>query len=391
MQRLLETLLILVVLIGLAVAAFYSLLSRSEADLQTVGSVHSEEPDGGAALQSWLSEAGYHIRTLTHSPLMLSASDHVLFVLAPGDEYTALELRRLDGWLESGGALVVAQQRRAPGQLLSHYGVRVTQLSPPVERASPCLPALNWPIVGQAEVRASARLVIGRDDAAIHIGDCNTPILAAFSVGSGQVLVASTVYPFTNDGLRDPGNAQLVSNLVSALAAPDRSIVFDEAHRNTGPAVSFLPWLTSTAEGWGALYAVVVLGATAVLSLRPFGTVVVPAERGVRPTLADFSLMTAGLQSRTGWHTIIRYHYWERLRRTLIQRYRLDPALSDDELLERLAPHQDEVDLASLVCLVAEMRGRGDGQMSLAEWVEAIIKWQQEFEEFAPVGTVSLG
>jgi hypothetical protein len=255
----------------------------------------------------------------------------------------------------------------------------------PVERAALRLPTLDWPPVGEVRVRASHKLRLRREVAVVHIGDRDTPLLVAFGQGEGKVFVVSTIYPFTNDGLWDANNAQLVQNLVSTGASRGGRIVFDQAHRKERPAIISLAWLVSTAEGWGLIYAAVVLFAYLILRFRRFGAPTPPTDWLIPRATDEYITAIVGTHGQSGMEKTARHHYWERLKRDLARQYRLDPALYDDDFLTELARYKDEMDLETLVYLLIDMRREDGGRMDLIEWVERILEWRQSWNARAPV------
>ncbi len=383
-MRLSESILITLLLISLGVAVVYGVLQRVEASAEWRGSVQSDRPDGAKLLYLWLSNLGYSVHTLDQSPLSLSRSDEVLFVLATNDAFTTAELGDLDRWIKSGGTLIVARDTTQPGRLLDHYQTPLARMWSPVERAPLRLPALDWPPVGEAQVHASYKLRLKREVAVLHIGDQNTPLLVSFGLGEGKVFVMSTVYPFTNDGLWDAGNAQLVHNLVRAGTSPGGRIAFDQAHRKEPPAAIFLVWLVSTAEGWGAIYAAVVIFAYLMLRFRRFGAPIPLPDRTMPRTTDEYITSIVGMHGQTGMENTARRHYWERLKRDLARQYRLDPALHDDDFLTELARYEDEMDLRALAYLLTDMRRTDGGQMDLLQWVDKVLAWQQNLNTHTP-------
>jgi hypothetical protein len=381
-----ESVLIVLLLISLGVAVVYGVLQRAEASAGWRGSVQSNRPDGARSLYVWLSNLGYNVRTLDQAPLSLSSSDKVLFVLATNEAFTAAELQDLDQWIESGGTLIVARDTAQPGQLLDHYRTPLAQMRSSVERAPLRLPTLNWPPVGEVRVHASHKLRLQREVAVVHIGDRSTPLLVAFGQGKGKVFVMSTVYPFTNDGLWDANNAQLVHNLVRTGTSQGGGIAFDQAHRKEQPTVISLAWLVSTAEGWGMIYTAVVFLAYLMLRFRRLGAPIVPPTDWLTPRATDeYITAVVGMHGQMGMEKTARRHYWDRLKRNLARQYRLDPALHDDDFLKEVARYKDELDLRALVYLLIDMRREDGGKMDLLHWVERILAWQQNWNVHTPV------
>jgi hypothetical protein len=380
-----ESALIILLLIGLVIAVVYGVSQRAEASAGWRGSVQSNRPDGARSLYTWLSNLGYNVHTLYQAPLSLSSEDDVLFVLATNDAFTRAELGHLDRWVKAGGTLIVARDSTQPGRLLNHYQTPLVQMRSPIERAPLRLPTLNWPPVGDVRVHASHKLRLGREVAVVHIGDRDTPLLVAFGQGEGKVFVMSTIYPFTNDGLWDANNAQLVHNLVHTGAPRGGHIVFDQAHRKERPSVISLAWLVTTAEGWGLIYATVVLSAYLMLRFRRLGTPTPPTDWLIPRATDEYITAIVGTHGESGMEKTARRHYWEHLKRDLARQYRLDPALHDDDFLTELARYEGEMNLEALMYLLIDMRREDGGNMDLIEWVERMLEWQQNWTARAPV------
>lgn len=379
MTRSLEILLILVLLVGVVLALG---ATPQRARVFPRGSVQNERPDGASSLLHNLQQWGHSVRVSSQSPLSLTPfEDSVLLVLSPNTEFTDWEIVNLRTWVEFGGTLVVAQDARKSSRLLDHYQVRVAPMWAPVRRAPLRLPALNFPLVGEAEIRASHKLTLDRDDGAIHMGDCDVPFLAAFGVGEGQVIVMSTAYPFTNEGLQAGSNAQLVSNLVRAAAWSDGYVVLDEAHHQ-----EISGGLASSVAG--LIYVAGVFIVVLALNLRPFGKLVRPIEGSARsaPSETMYSRrMAADFVSHVGWQPILRSHYWERLKRSLAREHHLDPTLPDVAFVEELAYHRSEEDVAALIGLLSELDREQESSLAAAQWVRTIIAWQESADAQKPI------
>lgn len=382
MTRSLETLFILVLLLGVVLALG---VTPQRAHVLPRGSVQNEQSDGASSLLHSLQQWGYSVRVSSRAPLSLTPfEDSVLLVLSPNTEFTDWEVVGLRAWIESGGTLVVAQDARKPSRLLDHYRVGVAPMWAPVKRAPLRLPALNSPLVGEAEIHASHKLALNRDDGAIHMGDCDAPFLAAFGVGEGQVIVMSTAYPFTNKGLQAGSNAQLVFNLIRAAAWSGGYVVLDEVHHREvsgglGPSVA------------GLIYVAGVFIVVLALNLRPFGTLLRPVEESARSGTVDSRRMTADLVNHVGWQPILRSHYWERLKRSLAREHRLDPTLSDRTFVGELARHRSEEDVAALIGLLSELNSEQESPLAAAQWIRAIVAWQEGADAQKPIDPYAFG
>lgn len=370
---------LIVLLLGLALAIVYGVLQRTEVDIDSRGSIYRQQGDGASRLRTRLTDLGYEIRALTKSPLSLSAQDSVLFVLAPNASFKAADLIRIDAWVRAGGMLIVAQETRNPGQLLAHYRIALAPLIQPVERASLRLPALNWPPVGEIQLRAANKLRLQRQDAAIHIGDCDTPLLVSFGLEQGQLFVLPTLYPLSNDGLAVPDNARLVENLLRAGATRSGRIVFDELHHRKPDRTISVAWLFTRPEGWGFLYAIAVLFGYLLLSGRRFGSPRSVPDQDAGLPAAALSQTAASLESLTGVQSVVQCYYWEHLKTDLSRTYHLDPTLSDDAFLSTLRRHhaRSEVNLAALTHLHAGLGREAASEQDLVIWVRQVIEWRE--------------
>ena len=56
------------------------------------------------------------------------------------------------------------------------------------------------------------------------------PALWLEHYGGGQIILSAVAGPFSNTGMRDPGNARLLANILAWSLAPGGAVVFDDAH-----------------------------------------------------------------------------------------------------------------------------------------------------------------
>jgi hypothetical protein len=318
-----------------------------------------------------LAERGHPIRTLNTPEAVPLADDSLLFILAPRSSFERLPLLWLDAWVQSGGTLVIAQEGRQPVELLRPFNATIGRLWWPVRQSGLQLPTLNWPPVGQAAIEAShfVKLPCGR--AAVHLGSCERPLMVAFGRGRGQVYILSSATPFTNEGLEDGGNAQLVENLVLATAAPGQSILFDEVHHQVP-----ITWLFTTPMGWALWLSILVLITFFMWHNSYLPTRHAPAERPkgrgeVETAVAINKLAKAGQQF--GRYGAITNHYWQRLKRSLARRYGLDSALTDQQFIESLTQHTNEAEISTIVYLASQKeRAALMTAAELRQWVSVV-------------------
>ncbi|HUM68292.1 MAG TPA: hypothetical protein PLK31_05550, partial [Chloroflexota bacterium] len=297
-----------------------------------------------------------------------SNQDKIMFVIAPRSRFRYGELYNLDVWVLNGGTLIIAQEDARPRELLRYYDLGLGRLWWPVAQSGLALPVFNWPPVGQAAVDAHRYVRVDCGQAAVHMGDCTRPYLVALGRGRGQIIVLSSVTPFTNAGLRQPGNAQLVENMVLATAVPGSTILFDEAHRQLSAA-----WLFTTPTGWALWLSLVGVGLFVAWnsSSSPTNraqTKTVRGEKELDTAVALNQLAAAERQFRR--HDVIMAHYWRRLQQTLARRHGVDPTLPDARFVAALKPHLTEAELGMVSYLVT-YKERADvlTENELRQWV----------------------
>ena len=360
---------IAVVLVGLTAVVLFSLSLWTEPMARFRGSVRNQGPEGAQSLAGWLSQLGYEVR-FPNQALALKDSDQLLFVLAPQGDFSQLELIATESWVRGGGTLVIAQDNNQSNDLLRQFGLRLSLIFPRQNEAELRLPTLNWPWVGALDVTARRRVQVDCGKVAIHIGDCNRPLLVSFGQGRGQVYVMSSLYPFTNAGLQNEANVQFVQNLVQANVQAGATILFDEVHRDSRSS-----WLLQTREGWGVLLAVLFIVAYFLAQRQRFGgprPSTQQHEPGLRRT-AEFITAVAAVDP-THHHTSLRQHYWQRLKRQIGRRYGVDPALPDDSFLAEMKEYVDDYELSRFISLLISLKEPMISDFELQQWVRTVLE-----------------
>ena len=361
-----------VVLVGLTAVVFFSLAQWTEPTTHFRGSVRNQGPEGTQSLAGWLSELGYDIRfpSRTFAP---QADDEILFVFAPDKDFSRLDLLMTQKWVLNGGTLIVVQDSRQADDLLRHFGLRLGVLFPRQREAVLSLPTLNWPWVGTMEVAARRRIRVDCGRTAVHIGDCDDPLLVSFGQGQGQIYAMSALYPFTNAGLQNEANAQFVQNLVQANATVGATILFDEVHRDMRSS-----WLFQTREGWGILLTALVIIVYLLAQRQRFGDArpTVPQQAPTRRQTAEFIASVANVDPARQ-HTSLRQHYWRRLKRQLGRRYGVDPALPDDFFLAEMKAYVDDYELSQFIALLISLREPLISDFDLQQWVRTVLEMER--------------
>lgn len=333
------------------------------------GSALNTGDDGVSVFANWLQTQGFPVEMQqAGNSLRPAVQDRLMFIIAPRSRFRYGELYNLDVWVRNGGTLIIAQEDARSRELLRYYDLKLGRLWWPVAQSGLTLPVFNWPPVGQATVNARRYVEADCGQVAVHMGDCIRPYLVAMGRGQGQIIVLSTVTPFTNAGLRQPGNAQLVQNMVLATAVPGATILFDEAHRQSSAA-----WLFTTPAGWALWLTLLGIGLFIAWNSAssPAGRAqgkLATGEREVDTAVAINHLATAGRQFRR--QEAIMAHYWRRLQQSLARRYGVDSALPDAQFVAALKPLLNETELGTVAYLAA-YRERADtlSENELRQWV----------------------
>jgi hypothetical protein len=334
---------------------------------------HSSAPEGALALYSWVRDLGYDGRRLEYRSFALSEDDAALVILTPSEAVNRTQARAVLDWVSNGGTLILALDRNAlfgpQNELLDElkFDTAVYTGTQIIERAKSAQPALDQPPVDQAPIQASRVLVPRRDDYATLLGAPDAVLVAGVKHGSGYAYVSAAAFPFTNQGLRDPENAALVLNMLRRVPIGGR-IQFDEYHHgfftppSTGKALFSSPW------GWGAAYAVLVIGLYLVLSGRRFGQPIPLKEEVARRSSSEYIESMADLFQRGGKRAYLLRHYRAAFKRRLARKDGVNPQLDDAEFIRELARARP-IDEAALAALLARLSAQSPSE---AELVRAV-------------------
>ena len=373
--------LVIVLLLFAALVAFtaYTTARRAESSPAPAYSTHSTALSGAAALYLWLDELGYRVDRIEGNAFAIDDDTDLLFVLSPYNSYTGPEMRLLETWAEGAGhTLVLATEGWQLQTPLRDFGVGLIPRVELAEVLTPTVPLLTSPPPGPVAARADRVLRLSRDDYVAHLQHGDDPVLVSLRWGEGRVFLAATVRPFTNAGLRDPGSARLVYNLLAGLE-PGARVQFDEWHHGyaTEQAVdnTLLAWLYRSPWGWALLFAAAVTLGWIVLRGRRFGRPVPLPEQVRRRPQSEYVVSMAGLFRRAGRRSFVMQHHHDRLKRELARPWRLNPDLPDEAFVAELARYRDNLDEPALRDLLARLTGERVSEADLVRLVGEVETW----------------
>jgi hypothetical protein len=371
--------LVVVVVLLVALAAFSAYTTTRQAEEGAPDhSTHSAAVRGAAALYLWLEELGYRVERIENGPFRVADEAQLLFVLAPSEPYNDVEIRLLQGWLEEPGhTLVLVADGWRGADLMEAFEARTASEPDLPAVLTPTVPLLTSPPPGPVETGARWGLVPEDDEFVAHLQFGETPVFLSRRWGEGRAILAAIPAPFTNAGLRDPGSARLVYNLVAGLG-PGALVQFDEVHHGYGAAVadnSLRAWLFRSPWGWALLYAAAVILGWIVLRGRRFGRPVPLPERVALRAESEYVVSMAGLFRRAGRRSFAMRHHHDRLKRGLARPWRLNPDLPDGAFVAELARVRDDLDAAALRDLLARLSAEGVSEGELVRLVGEVDGW----------------
>jgi hypothetical protein len=222
-------LLILLVLIALLLAV--TALQRPESDESAPPfALDSASPTGLLALVRWLEALDYRVERMDAQQSMQMPAGTVLFRYPQPSSYSTDDAAALKNWVAAGGTLVLVGPAVEEAALADAFGVRMTPgalLTDMRRQVQPLLPegsASYWPSL---QFDAQVLDLSGAPAAvAVLADDYGQPVLAVQKIGAGTVWHIVPGIAFSNDGLRQNRQGELLPALLRT-APPGSTVVFD--------------------------------------------------------------------------------------------------------------------------------------------------------------------
>lgn len=352
------------------------------------GSAHSLDDEGALALQRWLETLGYKTANLESQSWQIpQGSDALLILNAVKRPILDREAQEIVRWVRDGGTLIAIDERPqlqlSPNRLWPQLGastiVTATGDADVAQQALPSQPVLIAPLVTAVPIQTNRSLRMQQPEYVTLLQTRFGPALIGRQEGRGYAYIGVSAYPFTNKGLREPGSAALVLNLI-ARVPPGGTILFDEYHHGYGQAAasgvapSLRRLLLTTWWGWASIYATGVIALYIALGGRRFGRAVPLPVDTVRRSSGEYVTSIAQLLQRAGKRREIGLHFRDRLKRRVAQHYGLVPRDDDDPFLRDLlhASGAPEQQVASLRQLLAALRRPHLREVELVQAVRAL-------------------
>jgi hypothetical protein len=352
----------------------------------------SSAPDGTRALKLWIEQLGYAVDDKAGEVFRPPDTADVALILEPVTPIVEEEWRAIDAWVEHGGTLVLAGEGSwfysYMASAVSHYDFQMRYLNEgeaiTLTAQTPLL--ASPPLAAPVDARPRTYVYSERSDFVTHLAVGSKPVLVSFPLEDGRVIISSIPFPFTNAGLKEEGNPELVLNVVTAarrnMVDARPTIWFDEWHHGVRPKQSTATgpedWLRYTPSGRAMLYTAVVIFVALVLGGRRFGRTVPLSKHTFRRAPLEHITAIANLSRRAGHRqAVLRYHY-HLLKRELGKRYRLSPALPDDEYVAQLAEFNPNIDPQALHSLLARLRKAKASESEMIQLAAKVAAWLKE-------------
>jgi len=360
--------LLLLLMVVTVAAAVQQGLSQTQ-DFPTLSSL-SSQADGARALWLWLEQLGYRPSNQVGSSFAIPDETSLMLLFEPIVFVTEDDWEQIDEWVEAGGVLVLAGDWWGAASAAGHYDFKLTYQDE-ATAAQAQTPLLDSPqLPAQAPVQAWRYASSPRDDFVTLLAAGSRPVVVTFVQGQGRVILSAAPYPFSNAGLKQAGNPELVANLVVLVNRPG-VVWFDEWHHGlrAGEAAVAGPedWLRFTPAGHALLLVAAVIFFTLLLRGRRFGRPLLLLKEQARRTPLEHISAIANLSRRASHRRSVLQDYRLRLKRELGKRYRLDPSLPAAEYVSRLAELNPKLDKKALHHLLSRLK---QGKVSESEMVQ---------------------
>lgn len=343
----------------------------------------SSETGGAEALFRWVDELGYDAQRLEYREFALADLDAALIMLNPSEEISEVQAEEILDWVDRGGTLMLADDATitfsAPNALLDQLDVSfevyttTSTFEQPIQAVSPRQPVFTAPPVEVAQAN-TGRVIAAPDrpDMVTLLGTDDAAVLTGLKHGRGYIYLSAATYPFTNAGLRDPGNAALVLNLLRRVPAGGR-IQFDEYHLGYFEPPSTTSLVFGSPLGWALSYALLATVLYLILSGRRFGRPIPLQAEIARRNSAEYVTSMADLYQRGGKRDYIAQHYYTAFKRRLAKRDGIAPNTDDNAFVRELARLR-QIDEPALTALLARLH--------TARSEEALVAAVGEAQEF---------
>ncbi len=365
------------ILLALLVVTIFAATQQQTEQVHPKLSTISSAPDGALALKLWMRELRYPVDEQVLESFIPPDQAIILFALEPFF-MTGAELKSMDQWVENGGTLIAIGEQYGMYALVEHYDFFFEYLPDNEARPVAATPLLNSPVMSDL-THANVRIGLSteRDDYVVLAAYKGRPVLVSFEQGQGRVILGTLPDAFTNAGLKQGGNPELVLNIL-ALARTRGTVWFDEWHHGVQGRTQILgpeQFLRRTPLGHALLFTLFAVFITLFLQGRGFGRPVPLPQEIKRRGAWEHVTGVANLSRRAAHRPAVMLYYHGQIKRKLGQRYRLDPGMDDEKYVNTLAGYNLTFDKAELLNLLKRLKRRNISETEMVQLAVESAKW----------------
>jgi hypothetical protein len=365
-----------VVLLMVIVATVAALQKKTEATYPPLSTV-SSTPDGALALKLWVKGLKYNVDEDVLANFAPPKSTSILFMLEPLFP-TDGDMKSVDQWVESGGTLIAIGKQYGMFSLIDHYKFFFNFLPSDTGTLSIETPLLDSPASPDLK-NAKTGVALGseRNDYVVLISYQDQPVLVSFEQGKGRVILGTITESFTNAGLKQAGNPELVLNIL-ALARNKGAVWFDEWHHGVQSGAQILgptEFLRRTPIGRALLFITFTIFITFFLQGRGFGRPIPLLQEIKRRGALEHVTGIANLSRRAAHRSAVMLQYHNQIKRKLGQRYRLDPGMDDEPYVNTLAGYNLALDKDELLNILKRLKRKNISETEMVQLAVDAAKW----------------
>jgi hypothetical protein len=337
----------------------------------------SSAPDGALALKLWVKALKYNVDEQVLGNFIPPKNASILFMLEPLFP-TETELQPLDDWVEAGGTLIVIGNQYGMYMLLDHYQFAFDHLPETDGTLANETPLFASPAgLDLKNIKVRAVLQAEREDFVVLAAYGGKPVLVSFEQGKGRVILGTIAESFTNAGLKEAGNPELVLNIL-ALARVKGTVWFDEWHHGVRSGAQILgpgEFLRRTPVGHALLFAALAIFIVLFIQGRGFGRPVPLPQEIKRRGALEHVTGIANLSRRAAHRSAVMMQYHQQIKRKLGQRYRLDPGMDDKEYVDKLAGYNPSLQKDELLNLLKRLKRKDVSEAEMVHLAAEAAKW----------------
>ena len=337
----------------------------------------SSAPDGALALKLWVQELQYVVNEQVLGNFVPPEDASILLMLDPILPAES-ELQAVDDWVEVGGTLIAIGEQYGMYSLVDHYRFSLSYLSEQNTVPARETPLLSSPsAMDLKNTKVSFALHSEREDFVVLVTHQGEPVVVSFEQGQGRVILGTVAGSFTNAGLKQPGNPELVLNILS-LAQTKGPVWFDEWHHGLRSGDQILgpsAFLRRTPVGRSLLFITFAVLIVLFMQGRAFGRPVPLPQEIRRRGALEHVTGVANLSRRAEHRSAVMMHYHQQIKRKLGQRYRLDPNMNDREYVDALAGYNVSLNKDELLNLLSRLKREEVSEAQMVHLAAEASKW----------------